>query len=100
MQGGGICGVQSKSKATSIVIYNGQQQHDLWQFDIQTAGLLYQRAILRLGGGITPGGMPGGIGNPGGGFQNPTMPGRGGPGQGRPGGQNPSMPTFPGRGGN
>ncbi len=81
MQGGGICGVQSKSKATSIVIYNGQQQHDLWQFDTQTAGLQYARAIARLGGGIQPGGMPGGV----------SMPGRGGPTQGRPG-QNPNIP--------
>ena len=31
--GGGICGVQSKSKATSIKLYNGQQEYDLWQFD-------------------------------------------------------------------
>jgi hypothetical protein len=119
--GGGICGVQSKSKATSIRIYNGQQQHDLWQFDAATyQATLYPRRIAKLGGAIQPGmgmpgvGMPVGTGGPG--RTGPgTVPGRGtpgGPGQFPggglgPGGQFPPRggppsipggPTFPGRG--
>ena len=30
---GGVTGVRSVSQATSIRVYNGQQQHNLWQFD-------------------------------------------------------------------
>ncbi len=67
---GGICGVQSKSNATSIKIYNGQQQYDLWQFDTATAALEYQRNIVRLGGGV-----PGqGVGLPVGGFERTARP--------------------------
>jgi type II secretory pathway pseudopilin PulG len=96
--GGGICGVQSKSKATSIKIYNGQQQHDLWQFDTTTAEMAMRRTLVRLGGAIQPGQMPGaGMPGTGGPFGSPT---RGGPGQGTtPGGRGPTAPgQFPGRG--
>ena len=53
---GGICGVQSKSKAASIKIYNGQQEYDLWQFDMLTAGAQFRRMssnleVLRLRAG-------------------------------------------------
>ena len=90
---GGICGVQSKSNATSIKIYNGQQQYDLWQFDTATAALEYQRNIVRLGGGV-----PGqGVGLPVGGSSGlPGLtPRTGGPGRG---GQSPFGEGFPGRG--
>ena len=105
---GGICGVQSKSKAASIKIYNGQQQYDLWQFDIMSA--TQQRALntVRLGGAAVPGQgiapmMPG-RGAPTGprGAQPPGGRGPGGgPGRGiTPGGaipaQPPSVPGFPG----
>jgi type II secretory pathway pseudopilin PulG len=86
---GGICGVQSTSKAASIKIYNGQQQYDLWQFDIQTAQQRFALNVNKLGGG---GGAPGqGMA--------PTMPGRGVPtgprGAQPPGGRGP---IFPGGG--
>jgi type II secretory pathway pseudopilin PulG len=88
---GGICGVQSKSKATSIKMYNGQQEYDLWQFDTTTAALLFQRSLVRLGGGGSAGmGTPGGVGGrPGGPGTPPQMPGRGLPG---------TSPGGPGRG--
>jgi type II secretory pathway pseudopilin PulG len=88
---GGICGVQSKSTATSIRIYNGQQEYDLWQFDINTASILYTRNVAKLagattgtpGGGFAPSagptgvqGLPGGAPpQPGGGIQPPIQPG-------------------------
>jgi type II secretory pathway pseudopilin PulG len=89
--GGGLCGVQSKSKATSIRTYNGQQEYDLWQFDMTTAAQLYQRDVAKLGGTAVPGqgiGMPIGI------------PGRGGiPGNRGPIGPGTFGPNAPGRGG-
>lgn len=109
---GGICGVQSKSKAASIKIYNGQQEYDLWQFDTMTAALRYQQAVVKLGGGTAvPGqgiglpvnmpGAPRGTGpfGPGG---VPRPGGRSGPrGFGPSGGIGPGMPGpggVPGRG--
>jgi type II secretory pathway pseudopilin PulG len=105
----GICGVQSKSKAASIKIYNGQQQHDLWQFDVNTASMLINRNIVRLGGAAAPaialpGGRPGGPVGPGG----IAPPGRrGGPGSFTPVGRGSGTPFgpagpgagLPGRGG-
>jgi len=108
---GGICGVQSKSKATSIRIYQGQQEYDLWPFDINTARAQFAANVQRLGGAAAPGGVPvtpggqpggpgGGRGGPGG--RGPIGPGTSpvGPGPGRglgPGGNFP--PLGPGRGG-
>jgi hypothetical protein len=101
---GGICGVQSKSKATSIKMYNGQQEYDLWQFDTTTAALLFQRSLVRLGGAGSVGqtGVPGaGVGGrPGGPGTIPQIPGRAVPGT-SPGGQGRSNqpitpPPFPG----
>jgi type II secretory pathway pseudopilin PulG len=105
---GGICGVQSKSKATSIKIYNGQQEYDLWQFDTTTAALLVQQNLVRLGGAGSAGqmGVPGGGvgapvgGRPGGPGSFPQNPGRGFPGTslGGPGRGNQPItpPPFPG----
>jgi type II secretory pathway pseudopilin PulG len=111
-QQGGICGVQSKSKATSIRIYQGQQEYDLWPFDINTARALFAANVQRLGGvaaagamPVTPGGQPGGPGGGRGGPGNPgpigpgTGPRPGGPG-GSPGGNSPiRAPLRPGKGG-
>jgi type II secretory pathway pseudopilin PulG len=94
-QGGqpaGITGVRSKSTATSIKIYQQQQQYSLWPFD----GAMLRQRMGRLQqqqpGGGRQGGPGDGRGGPGVG-----VPGRGGPGGGQPGrgGQGPG----PGRGG-
>jgi type II secretory pathway pseudopilin PulG len=88
----GITGVRSTSTATSIKVYNNQQQHNLWQFDAATYRQIHGMAQApqgngqqnggRQGGGrdAGPGGARGGPGGPGGqgGFQ-PAGPGRGGP---------------------
>ena len=103
---GGICGVQSKSNATSIKIYNGQQEYDLWQFDLTTAAMQYQQTILKYGlvggaaqprgfpaNGVGPGATPRGGASPGGG-RNPF--GNGFPGRGlQPGGQGSQAPGNP-----
>jgi type II secretory pathway pseudopilin PulG len=92
---GGICGVQSKSKAASIRIYNGQQEYDLWQFDILTASVQFQQNIAKLAGGSASGqgiGVP--INMPGGRGIQPPGAGRG---IGGPGGRSPG--GFPGPGG-
>jgi type II secretory pathway pseudopilin PulG len=96
---GGITGVRSTSQATSIKIYNGQQQHNLWQFD---AAMM----MARMGRSPALGGQPGagrgdGRGGPGreGGPAGPARggaPGRGiGPGRG---GLPPPSTPGPGRG--
>jgi len=61
VQGQGICGVQSKSHATSIRTYNGQQEYDLWQFDVGAATLQFSRNVAKLAGasGTVPGVVPG-----------------------------------------
>jgi type II secretory pathway pseudopilin PulG len=102
---GGITGVRSTSQATSIRIYNGQQQHNLWQFD---AALM----MARMGRQSAQPGQPGagrgdGRGGPGreGGPAGPARggaPGRGIGGPGR-GGLPPAPPPMgpiggPGRG--
>ncbi len=79
---GGICGVQSRSTETSIKIYNGQQEYDLWEFDINTAQALFARDVQRLGGaGSAPQiGLPG---QPGRGTPQNLGPGIGQPPRGR-----------------
>jgi type II secretory pathway pseudopilin PulG len=78
---GGITGVRSTSQATSIRVYNGQQQHNLWQFD---AAMM----MARMGRNQIPGGGPG-RGND----------GRGGPARGGPAGGVPGGRAGPGPGG-
>ncbi len=97
----GITGVRSASTATSIKVYNNQQQYNLWQFDAATYRTLHGMAPASTGngqpngGGRQGGGRDAGPGGPGG-------PGRGGPGQtgaGRGGGAPPPPPVGgPGRG--
>jgi type II secretory pathway pseudopilin PulG len=92
---GGITGVRSTSQATSIRVYNGQQQHNLWQFD---ASMM----MARMGRNQAPGGGAPGRGNDGRGGPRIGGPGagRGGPGPGgRTGGQPiPPPPPPPGGG--
>ena len=94
----GITGVRSESTATSIKIYQNQQQYNLWAFD---AALMRAR-MGRLGpvGGNQPGNNQPGRGGPGDrGGQGPgAQPGRGGPGAapGRGGGPvGPGAPAGP-----
>ena len=99
----GITGVRSRSPATSIRVYQNQQQYSAWPFD----GAVY-RARLRppVPGASQPGGRPGGPGDRGG--VPGGQPGRGvGPGGGpvRPGegpvqgpGRGGAGPPPPGRG--
>ena len=86
---GGITGVRSVSQATSIRVYNGQQQHNLWQFD---AAMM----MARMGRNQIPGG-----GGPGRGNDGRGGPARGGPAGGVPGGVpgGRGSGTGPGRGG-
>jgi type II secretory pathway pseudopilin PulG len=86
---GGIMGVASKSKATSIRLYNGRSHYNEWQF-------LYVAQVQQAGG---PGrGQPPGRGQ-GPGTQQPGIggPNRGGPG--RPGGPGPTPTPFGAPGG-
>ena len=94
----GIYGVQSKSMATSIKVYQGQQQYNLWPFT-------YQLALARgVGGGRGRqqgpggGGQRGGPGGGRGGDDTPITPGRGVGGGRGPGGA-PGTPPPPPRGG-
>lgn len=84
----GIGGVVSKSKETSIKIYNGRQKYNEWAF-------FYMQTTQMPGG---RGGVqaPGGIGSP---FPGVSGPGQGFPGRGGPGGFNPMMPGQMGPGG-
>jgi hypothetical protein len=105
LSGGGIGGVMSKSTATSIMVYNGQQTYSGWQF-------VYQNALQKMGQSPRCGnqqGAPGApTGRPGDGRGGPTPPGGvrgGGPGgppptggRGRDGGPVPP-PIGRGRGG-
>ena len=91
----GVSGVRSLSTATSIKIYNNQQQHNLWEFDARRfyAQMSYNPNPQR-------GGQPGqpGQGGPG---RNPGQPGapgtpvRQGPGSGPPGVGAPAGPGPP-----
>src|SRR5262245_1494051 len=91
---GGIVGVASKSKATSIRLYNGRNHYNEWQF-------VFVARQQTPGGPGGPGG-PGQRGGPGGPGQRggPGGPGqRGGPGGGRNGQAPPSPFSNPQRGG-
>ena len=98
---GGIIGVASKSKETSLRIYNGRTHYNEWQFiylvTTQQPGVgTGQGPASGRGAGAGPGGPPGGAGGrgaPGGtgrgdGRGAPNAPGRGAP-----------APQGPGRGG-
>jgi type II secretory pathway pseudopilin PulG len=74
-QNPGVSGVRSKSTATSIKIYEQQQQHSLWPFDAARARMQSGRQVP----------------------QQPGQPGRGGPGGGGPDGRG-GQPSGPGRG--
>ena len=76
-QNPGVSGVRSKSTATSIKIYETQQQHSLWPFDAVRARMQSGRQAP----------------------QQPGQPPRGGPGAGGPGGGPPGAPGVPPRGG-
>jgi type II secretory pathway pseudopilin PulG len=82
-QSPGITGVRSKSTATSIKIYQQQQQYNLWQFDAATYRQNSGRQIQQQ--------------QPGGGRQG--QPGQGAPGQGGPGGARGGPGGVGGRGG-
>jgi type II secretory pathway pseudopilin PulG len=97
--GGGIMGVVSKSKETSIRVYHGATHYNQWAF-------LFSNVSNRPGGAGGRGapGMPGGQrgtggrggpGNPGGGLSAPGMPGGFG---GRGGGRGGPPGSGPGRG--
>jgi type II secretory pathway pseudopilin PulG len=103
--GGGIVGVTSASKATSIRVYNGATHYNEWRFVYAPPA-----ATPGAGGGpgsTTPGPRGQGPGRrggppatPGGGFGNGRGfggPGQGGPTRGGPG-TNPQPPQTPGRG--
>lgn len=110
---GGIIGVTSKSKESSIRIYNGRDKYNEWAFIyIQTAqrpggpGAAVPGQGIRQnpggpGGPGAPGGGPGQDGRPGpfgmqpGAFGNPGQRGPGGPGGPfNPGGSQPSRPPI------
>lgn len=76
---GGIIGVTSKSKETSIKVYNGRNKYNEWAF------IYVQTAQRPTGSGAA---MPGG------------RPGQGGPAQGRPGQQGQPFGMPPGAFGN
>lgn len=85
---GGIVGVVSKSKATSIRLYNGRNHYNEWQF-------VFVARQQTPGAGGAPGGSgqrggPGG--GPGGGF---GTGGGTGPQRGGPGGRNGQPPPSP-----
>jgi type II secretory pathway pseudopilin PulG len=93
----GVSGVRSKSNATSIKIYQGQQQHSLWAFDAQQ---LYGRmGYSPARGGQPPGARPGGPGT--GRDAGPGAPQgpRGGPGGRQVGPGGPAPPPPPPVGG-
>ena len=81
---GGVIGVVSESKATSIRVYNGRSHYNEWSF-------VFVPQVQQPGAGGAPGtgtpgqpgrgGQPNQPGGPGGG-RNSNGPGRGGPGQG------------------
>jgi type II secretory pathway pseudopilin PulG len=92
---GGVMGVASKSKDTSIRIYNGRTHYNEWQF-------VYVAQTTAPGQGVAGGpqrggqnqgrGGPQGVGGVGGGRP-------GGPGTGPPGGRQNTPPPFGGTGG-
>jgi type II secretory pathway pseudopilin PulG len=85
----GITGVRSASTATSIKVYNNQQQYNLWQFDAATYRTIHGMQSAAQAAGQQGGGRQGGQ-------QGGRDTGPGGPGgRGGPGGQQ----VGPGRGG-
>ena len=74
---GGIIGVHSKSKETSIRIYNGQTRYDQWNFVFTATN----RPGGAAPGALNPGG-PGGAQMPGPGGRGTNPAGRGGAGRG------------------
>ncbi len=101
---GGVTGVRSVSQATSIRVYNGQQQHNLWQFDaaMLMARMGRNQAAPGQGRGDGrggPGARPGGPGTRPGGPPGGAGPGRGpGPDGGPVRGGPPPPGGGPGRG--
>jgi type II secretory pathway pseudopilin PulG len=100
----GITGVRSNSTATSIKIYQNQQQYSMWPFDAALIRARMGRALpQQQGNPQNPRGGPGGIdrggGTPGrgGGAPGGGIPGR--PGPGGPGGGPPPPPPPGGRAG-
>ncbi len=106
----GVSGVRSQSTATSIKVYQNQQQYNLWQFDGALYAALHGMQVQganqqggRQGGqpGAGRGGQPGGGAAGPGGARGGTGPGRGGTGTGPGRGGAPPPPTGGrGRGGN
>jgi len=104
---GGIVGVASKSKATSIRLYNGRNHYNEWQFifvqQAQAPGAPGPGGVPQRGGPPQPGQQPPtgppGIGRGGRGSQpfGPSGPFGPGPGGGGPG-PTPPGPFVPGRG--
>jgi hypothetical protein len=117
----GIQGVTSKSKKTSIKLYNGMNVYNQWAFVYlassgqagaggQQFGKPGQTGGFGQPGQAQPGGFgqpgqaqPGGFGQPGGGFGQPGggfgQPAKPGSGFGQPGGMSqPTMPPVPGGG--
>jgi type II secretory pathway pseudopilin PulG len=100
-QNPGVSGVRSKSTATSIKIYEQQQQYSMWPFDAATYRARTGRSLPQQPGqpGQPPRGGPGGGpgigsgGGPGGGVGPPR--GGGGPG-GSAGSGSPPPPRGPG----
>ena len=86
-QNPGVSGVRSKSTATSIKIYETQQQYSLWPFDAARARQQSGRNIPQQPG-QNPRGGPGGAPDGRGGQQ-------GGPGRGVPGGATQIGPPPP-----
>jgi type II secretory pathway pseudopilin PulG len=104
----GMYGVQSRSSATSIKVFQGQQQHNLWRFDFREAQA--QMGLPAPAGG-GPRGGPGtggprggpGTGGPRGGpgigpGRSDLPPGRAGPGRAGPGQTPPRGGAPPPRG--
>ena len=113
----GIQGVTSKSKKTSIKLYNGMNTYNQWAFVYLAAsgqagggGQQFGRPGQTGGFGQPGQGQPGGFGQPAGGFGQPGggfgqpaggfgQPAKPGGGFGQPGGMSqPTMPPVPGGG--
>jgi len=95
----GITGVRSASTATSIKVYNNQQQYNLWQFDAATYRAIHGMQMAPQGGGQQGGN--GGRQGQGGRDTGPGAAGRGGlqpGGPGRGGGAPPPPVAGTGRG--
>jgi len=92
---GGIVGVVSKSKETSLRVFNGRTKYNEWAFTPETLGIRMQ-GVGNAPGGPVPGGAAGAVG-PGG---RPVGPGRapsGGFGIDRSGNRTPMQPGQPGQ---